>query len=85
MESSGLKKYKQIWCNPHNIELIGHSAGAHLVTLLSMQSATLDKYTHTSDLIKCIAGIDTNAYDVNQKVDYPEDNQIFVLTHLRKF
>ncbi|KAL6044466.1 liver carboxylesterase-like [Balamuthia mandrillaris] len=41
----------------NNIFLSGHSAGGHLVTLLSLKPDYLEKAGHSKDLLRCVKGV----------------------------
>lgn len=54
--------------NPQKIALLGHSAGAHLVTLTGTNSLFLNQKGLSLSNIKGVAAIDTEGYDVNENV-----------------
>jgi len=54
--------------NPNKIALLGHSAGAHLVSLIGTNSSFLENVGLNLSHIKGVATIDTEGYDVLLKV-----------------
>ena len=54
--------------DPDRIFLMGHSAGAHLVSLVATDQRQLKRHGHTLDVIKGVISLDTNAYDVARQV-----------------
>ncbi len=62
--------------NPNKIALLGHSAGAHLVSLIGTNSSFLEHVGLNLSHIKGVATIDTEGYDVLLKVQ--EDNNLYI-------
>lgn len=60
--------------DPERLVLLGHSAGAHLVALTGTNSSFLEQRSIPFSIIKGVAAIDTEAYDVlsqvNNEVDF---------------
>lgn len=54
--------------DPSRIVLLGHSAGAHLVSLSGTNGSFLENVSVPFEMIKGIASIDTEGYDVSSKV-----------------
>lgn len=55
--------------NPEKIVLLGHSAGAHLVSLTGTNSVFLEDRGLPLSIIKGVASIDTEGYDVEKQVN----------------
>lgn len=55
--------------NPNKLVLLGHSAGAHLVTLTGTNSTFLENVGLSFNNIKGIAAIDTEGYNVVDKIN----------------
>ncbi len=53
--------------NPENMVLSGHSAGAHLVALLTTDERYLRKYGLDAGMFKAVVPVDTASYDFNTK------------------
>ena len=47
------------------VAIIGHSSGAHIVSLIMTDASFLNTYGHSPDEIKCLCSLDTGAYDIN--------------------
>ena len=62
--------------NPQKIALLGHSAGAHLVSLLGTRRVFMEERDIPFSIIKGVASIDTQGYDVRKKVD--ENIELYV-------
>lgn len=62
--------------NPHKIALLGHSAGAHLVSLLGTRRVFMEERDVPFSIIKGVASIDTQGYDVCKKIE--EDIELYV-------
>jgi acetyl esterase/lipase len=54
--------------DPSRVALIGHSAGGHLVSLISVDQRYLAAAGAPSDLVDCTAALDTEGYDLLAKV-----------------
>lgn len=50
------------------VALMGHSAGAHLVSLVSVDERYLAEAGAPADLIDCTVALDTEGYDLNAKL-----------------
>lgn len=59
-----------------NIVLLGHSAGAHLVSLTGTNSIFLESVGLNLNSIKGVAAIDTEGYDVLEKVQ--QNNNMYI-------
>ena len=46
------------------ITLLGHSAGAHLATLVATDESLLAAHGHKLSLLDCVGSLDTQAYDI---------------------
>jgi arylformamidase len=55
--------------DPSRIALLGHSAGAHLVSLVATDQSYLEAEGKSLGLIRCTASIDTAAYDLPTRLD----------------
>lgn len=62
--------------NPNKIALLGHSAGAHLVSLLGTNSSFLENVGLNLSHIKGVAAIDTEGYDVLLKIQ--NNNNLYI-------
>lgn len=58
---ANIKKYGG---DPSQIAALGHSAGAHLVALLSTDESYLKTHNQTLSMIRCTGSFDTEAYDI---------------------
>ena len=54
--------------NAKKIVLLGHSAGAHLVSLTGTNKSFLEKRGVSSSVIKGVASIDTEGYDILEQI-----------------
>ncbi|PKV49692.1 carboxylesterase family protein [Aquimarina sp. MAR_2010_214] len=54
--------------NSEKIVLLGHSAGAHLVSLTGTNKSFLEKRGVSSSVIKGVASIDTEGYDILEQI-----------------
>lgn len=50
--------------DPHNISLIGHSAGAHLVSMMALRPKANASALLQSGALRAVLSIDTRAYDI---------------------
>lgn len=50
--------------DPGRIALFGHSAGAHLVALISTDESYLASHGYGLDIIRCVGSLDVDAYDI---------------------
>lgn len=62
--------------NPNKIALLGHSAGAHLVSLIGTNSSFLENVGLKLSHIKGVAAIDTEGYNVLEKVQ--NNNNLYI-------
>lgn len=62
--------------NPNKLALLGHSAGAHLVSLTGTRKEFLEFVEVPISAIKGVASIDTEGYDVRKKVEEQNDYYI---------
>lgn len=62
--------------NADKLALIGHSAGAHLVSLTGTRKEFLEHVGVPLSVIKGVASIDTEGYDVRSKVE--EQNDFYI-------
>lgn len=62
--------------NPNKLALLGHSAGAHLVSLTGTRKEFLEFVEVPISAIKGIASIDTEGYNVRKKVEEQNDYYI---------
>jgi len=58
------------------LALIGHSAGAHLVSLMGTDRQFLNDVNVPFSIIKGVVAIDTEGYDIRRKIE--EDNEIYL-------
>lgn len=64
--------------DPSRIGLMGHSAGAHLVALLSTDNSYLTARNLPPNTIKGTVCLDTEGYDVRAKLTEDPNNQIYL-------
>lgn len=64
--------------DPSRLALIGHSAGGHLVSLVSVDPTYLDIAGAPADLVDCTVSLDTEGYDLLQKVEGGESSAAMV-------
>ena len=62
--------------DPQRIALLGHSAGAHLVSLTGTSPTFLTETGYATDLLRGVASIDTEGYDVAAQV--ADGNTVYV-------
>ncbi|MEM7785237.1 MAG: alpha/beta hydrolase fold domain-containing protein [Planctomycetota bacterium] len=62
------KNAEEFGIDPKQIYLMGHSAGAHLVSLVATDHRHLEKYQQKLNIIKGVISLDTQAYDVVERV-----------------
>jgi acetyl esterase/lipase len=54
--------------DPDRIVLVGHSAGAHLVSLIGAAPALLEAAGVPDGALRCVVALDTEGYDLTEKV-----------------
>lgn len=60
----------QQYCgDPNRMALIGHSAGAHLVSLVTTDESFLGAHNLDPSAIQCVGALDTGAYDIPTYLD----------------
>jgi len=64
--------------DPSRVVLIGHSAGGHLVSLVSVDPTYLANAGAPADLVDCTVSLDTEGYDLVQKVEGGEASAAMV-------
>jgi arylformamidase len=64
--------------DPSRLALIGHSAGGHLVSLVSVDATYLDNAGAPAELVDCTVSLDTEGYDLLQKVEGGESSAAMV-------
>lgn len=71
-----LDNIEQYGGNQEKIALLGHSAGAHLISLIGTNKTFIEQTGYSLSNIKGVATIDTEGYNVREKV--LEGSQIYI-------
>lgn len=69
--------------DPNNISLMGHSAGAGIVSTIATNESFLNEYGLNLSLLKYVVSLDTAAYDIRERIE--NESQSVSLLYMNAF
>jgi acetyl esterase/lipase len=59
---------QELGIDPARLVVMGHSAGAHLVSILGTNPTLLESVGRSPSVIRCVISLDTGSYDMREKM-----------------
>jgi acetyl esterase/lipase len=56
----------ELGIDPDRVAVVGHSAGAHLASIVATHPRLLDAHGHDRDLVRCLVSLDSAKYDLTR-------------------